>query len=64
MAMDVMKRDRVLVSKDCTVSAGQTQINDLINETMSLVFTGEMSVDDALAKLKTDGDAAVAAALE
>ncbi|MGI6018231.1 MAG: ABC transporter substrate-binding protein [Marvinbryantia sp.] len=64
MAMSVMALDRTLVSKDCTVSQGQTEITDLINEVMSLVFTGEMEVDEALGKLKTDGDAAIAAALE
>ena len=64
MAMSVMAQDRTLVSKDCTVSQGQTEITDLMNEVMSLVFTGEMGVDEALEKLKTDGDAAIAAALE
>ncbi len=63
MAMSIMAQDRTLVSKDCTVSQGQTEITDLINEVMSLVFTGEMEVDEALEKLKTDGDAAIAAAL-
>ncbi|MDO4297684.1 MAG: extracellular solute-binding protein [Lachnospiraceae bacterium] len=64
MAMNTMFLDRTLVSKDCTVSAGQTKITDLVNETMSLVFTGEMGVEEALEKLKTDGDAAIAAELE
>lgn len=64
MAMNAMASDRVLVSKDCTVSQGQTEITDLINEVMSLVFTGEMSVDEALEKLKKDGDDAIAADLK
>lgn len=61
MAMSTMALDRTLVSKDCTISAGQTQINDLVNQVMSLVFTGEMGTDEALEKLKTDGDTAIAA---
>ena len=56
MAMKVMPLDRKLVTKDNTHVEGQAKINDLIASDMSLVFNGEMSVDDALADLKTKGD--------
>ena len=61
MAMEVMARDRTLISTDSTIRAGQVQINDLLDQYLTQVFNGEMSTDDALAKLKTEGDAAVKA---
>ncbi len=59
MAMEVMGRDRTLVSNDTTIRAGQVEINDIIDNTLTLVFNGEMSVDDALAKMKSEGDTAI-----
>ena len=56
MALKVMALDRKLVTKDDTHVEGQAKINDLIVSDMSLVFNGEMSVDDALADLKAKGD--------
>lgn len=61
MAMEVMALDRTLVSKDTTVRKGQVGINEAIKNNMTLVFSGEMSVDEALANLKEQGDAAIAA---
>lgn len=61
MAMEVMAMDRTLVSKDTTVRKGQVGINEAIKNTMSLVFAGEMSVDEGLAELKKQGDAAIEA---
>ena len=59
MAMEVMARDRTLVSTDTTIRAGQVEINDIIDNCLTLVFNGEMSVDDALAKMKAEGDTAI-----
>ena len=61
MAMEVMAMDRTLVSKDNTVRQGQVGINEAIKNNLTLVFTGEMSVDEALANLKEQGDAAIKA---
>ncbi len=61
MAMSVMARDRDLVSKDTTIRAGQVAINDAIRNYMTLVFNGEMTPADALAQIKTEGDAAIKA---
>ena len=61
MAMEVMAMDRTLVSKDTTVRKGQVGINEAIKNTMSLVFAGEMGVDEGLAELKKQGDAAIEA---
>jgi maltose-binding protein MalE len=49
------------VSKDTTVRAGQVAINDAIRNYMTLVFNGEMTPADALAQIKTEGDAAIKA---
>jgi len=64
MAMTVMARDRALVSKDNTISVGQVTINEAIRKYMTLVFTGEMTPEDALANIKDEGDAAIAAGLD
>lgn len=56
MAMEVTALDRKLVTKDNTHLEGQAKINELIQADMSLVFNGEMSVEDALADLKAKGD--------
>lgn len=56
MALEVIEQDRTLITKDNTHLEGQVKINDLIQADMALVFNGEMSVDDALADLKTKGD--------
>lgn len=60
-ACEVMNRERIYASKDCTISAGQAEINSLMTQTMSLVFAGELSVDEALAIMKEKGDAAIKA---
>jgi multiple sugar transport system substrate-binding protein len=60
MAMSVMALPRTLVNKDNTRIEGQLKINDLILAVMSRVFNGEMSVDNALAELKTRGDQYIA----
>lgn len=59
MAMEVMAKDRILVSKDNTARVGQVAINDAIRNYMSLVFVGEMSPAEALANVKAEGDAAI-----
>ncbi len=64
MCMEVMLLPRKLVSRDNPIIQGQGKINDLILANMSLVFNGEMSVDDALADLKTKGDEFIAADLK
>lgn len=61
-AYEIMSSPREYVTRDCTIKQGQTEINDLCTDTMSLVFVGEFSVDEALALLKEEGDAAIAAA--
>ncbi len=61
MCMETMALDRTLVSKDCTIKKGQTELQTLIDDTMTLVFNGEMSTTEALETLKTEGDAIVAA---
>ncbi len=61
MAMEVMGRDRTLISKDTTIRAGQVGINEVLDNCLTLVFNGEMSTADALAKMKADGDAAIRA---
>ncbi len=61
MAMSVMARDRSLVSKDNTISVGQVTINEAVRKYMTLVFTGEMAPEDALASIKSEGDAAITA---
>lgn len=61
MAMEVMARDRTLISKDTTIRAGQVGINEVLDNCLTLVFNGEMSTADALAKMKADGDAAILA---
>lgn len=55
-AIAVMEQPRTLITKDNTHKEGQVKINDLIQADMALVFNGEMSVDEALADLKTKGD--------
>ena len=64
MAMDVMLLPRKMVNRDNPIIQGQGKINDLILADMSLVFNGEMSVDDALADLKTKGDEFITAELK
>ena len=55
-AISIINQDRTLITKDNTHVEGQVKINDLIQADMALVFNGEMSVDEALADLKTKGD--------
>lgn len=59
MAMKTMSEPRTLVSKDNTIIQGQTAINETMNAVMTLVFNGEMGVDEGLAELKTKVDAAI-----
>lgn len=61
MAMEVMAKDRVLVSKDNTARVGQVGISDAVRNYMTLVFNGELDPAEALAKIKADGDAAIKA---
>lgn len=56
MAMEVMAQERKLVTKDNTHIEGQAKINELVTANMTMLFNGEMSVDDALADLKEKGD--------
>jgi multiple sugar transport system substrate-binding protein len=60
MAMDIMAQPRTLVTRDNTVVQGQLEINALMNSVTSLVFNGEMSVDECLKELKTKGDQYIA----
>lgn len=59
MAMEVMARDRALVSKDNTISVGQVAINEALRKYMSLVFSDEMTPEEALAQIQAEGDAAI-----
>ncbi|MBZ4665991.1 extracellular solute-binding protein [Mahella sp.] len=60
MAMQVMALPRDLVCEDNSVIQGQAVINELIKADISKVFNGEMSVDDCVKDLKSQGDAAIA----
>jgi len=60
MAIKNMELPRALVSTDNTILQGQGKINDLIIANVSLVFNGEMGVDQALQDLKTKGDQYIA----
>jgi multiple sugar transport system substrate-binding protein len=59
-ALEVMKMDRDLVSKDNTIVQGQAGINTLLDAFIIRVFNWEISVDAALAELKTKGDQYIA----
>lgn len=47
-----------VVTKDCTIPSA-TNLQTVIDNTVNLIFTDEMSIDDALKQLKEQGDAAV-----
>ena len=63
MAMDTMMKDRTLVSKDCTIKQGYVAIQEGMENIMSLVFSGEMGVEEALNELQKSVDAAITADL-
>ena len=63
MAMDTMMKDRVLVSKDCTIKQGYVAIQEGLENIMTLVFSGEMGVEEALSKLQQSVDEAITADL-
>ena len=63
MAMDTMMKDRTLVSKDCTIKQGYVAIQEGMENIMSLVFSGEMGVEEALSELQQSVDAAITADL-
>lgn len=59
MAMKTMLAPRTLVSRDNTIIQGQTAINETMISVMTMVFNGEMTVDEGLAELKTKADEAI-----
>ena len=64
MAKDVLiNYDRTLCATDNTIMAGQAKILEEANADVSLVFAGEMSVEDCLATMKAKGDEYIAADL-
>ncbi len=62
--LKLMALDRQIQCQDNTYVIGQAKINDLIKSNATLVFQGELSVDDCLKTLKTEGDKAIAADLK
>lgn len=63
-SMATMALSRKIISQDNTIVQGQGKINDLLKSNASLVFNGEMSVDECIADLKEKGDAYIAADLK
>lgn len=63
MAMDTMMKDRTLVSKDCTIKQGAVAIQEGMENIMTLVFSGEMGVEEALNELQKSVDEAIKADL-
>ena len=59
-AIALMGLDRQINSQDNTFVAGQAAINTLLKDKGTLVFSGELTVDECLAILKTEGDKAIA----
>ena len=60
MCMANMAMDRTLVSKDNTVRQGQVEMNEIVKEHTTLVFTGDESVEEALKAMKEEADEAIA----
>ncbi|WMJ86258.1 ABC transporter substrate-binding protein [Anaerocolumna sp. MB42-C2] len=59
MAMKTMSEPRTLVSKDNTLIQGQATTTEVMDAVMTLVFNGEMGVEEGLAELKTKVDEAI-----
>lgn len=59
-ALNQMNKPLALKSQDITYLYGQAKINELIKTNVTLVFNGELSVDECLQTLKTAGDKAIA----
>jgi len=59
-AIAQMNKPLTLKSQDITYLYGQAKINELIKTNATLVFNGEMTVEECLQLLKTEGDKAIA----